>query len=285
MAEGRTAEIVEHGPDKILKLYRDGFPKEAIAQEYEAHRLAFSLGLPVPALFERIDRGGRAGMVMERVQGDTLLARMLREPEALSSHAAAFAQLHLAIHRRAVHFGAAAPGLHAPRQKAALARGVSHAPYLTESQKHAILEQLERLPAADVLLHGDFHPDNAIVGDRTWAIDWMSATIGHPAGDVARTLLLLRFGAAPDGLPPEAKAGLQRLRSVVSEAYLAEYTAASGLTRQAIDEWTTPAAAARLTDWIPEEEKRILLRLLRERLGAGEDGDEDSDPDEGTKGK
>lgn len=33
IGEGRTAEIFEHSQEKVLKLYRIGFPKDAILYE------------------------------------------------------------------------------------------------------------------------------------------------------------------------------------------------------------------------------------------------------------
>ena len=46
------------------------------------------------------------------------------------------------------------------------------------------------------------HPGNVIVTPRAEVvIDWETATCGSPAGDVARTLFLLRHGGVP-GYPP-----------------------------------------------------------------------------------
>ncbi|WP_308530680.1 aminoglycoside phosphotransferase family protein [uncultured Paenibacillus sp.] len=64
--------------------------------------------------------------------------------------------------------------------------------------KQEIMDYLKSLPDGTRLCHGDFHPENVMIGERNWVIDWMTGMIGNPAGDVARTLLLFRFGTLPD---------------------------------------------------------------------------------------
>lgn len=61
IADGRTAEIFTYKPGRILKLYRDGFPQEAVRYEYEINRLVVQLGISAPEVYERIEFEGRQG--------------------------------------------------------------------------------------------------------------------------------------------------------------------------------------------------------------------------------
>ncbi|PUA40125.1 hypothetical protein C8Z91_06410 [Paenibacillus elgii] len=54
ISEGRTAEIFEQEPGKILKLYRSGFPPEAIRYEYEMNQAIASCGVPAPRTYDLI---------------------------------------------------------------------------------------------------------------------------------------------------------------------------------------------------------------------------------------
>ncbi|MEK5640576.1 MULTISPECIES: phosphotransferase [Paenibacillus] len=116
------------------------------------------------------------------------------------------------------------------------------------------------------MCHGDFHPDNIILGEKEWVIDWMTGMRGNPAGDVARTLVLLQMGTMPDGTPDEAVKKFARMREELVKEYTRQYFGGGSLSQTDVDAWRLPVAAARLTEWIPEAEKANLLALVREAL-------------------
>ncbi|KRE47799.1 hypothetical protein ASG81_07710 [Paenibacillus sp. Soil522] len=95
----------------------------------------------------------------------------------------------------------------------------------------------------------------------------MTGMVGNPAGDVARTLLLFRFGTLPDEAPRVVNT-LQIMRDKINEIYLEHYLTYSNLQFSDIDEWMLPIAAARLTEWIPDQEKALLLNFIEERLSS-----------------
>ncbi|WP_189596836.1 phosphotransferase family protein [Paenibacillus elgii] len=149
------------------------------------------------------------------------------------------------------------------KQKVILARNIQNAWQLSDDVKKKIIDVLERLPDGECLCHGDFHPDNVIVGERHWVIDWMTGMVGNPAGDV---VLLFRFGTLPDEAPRAVKEALQHMSTKISQIYLERYLSCSGLPFSDIDEWMLPIAAARLSEWIPDREKQLLLNLIEERI-------------------
>ncbi|TLS51624.1 hypothetical protein FE782_14055 [Paenibacillus antri] len=261
LGAGRTAEVFEHGADKVVKLYLTGFPRDSVEYEHEMSRIVADLGIPAPRALDMVDTEGRHGIVFERAEGSTLLQQMLRHPGERNRFAREFADLHVCIHRCQVDAGRH-PSLRV--LKAELARNIRNATQLSSDIKTKLLRHTERLPDGNAVCHGDYHPDNVISGERAWVIDWMTGAIGDAAGDVARTLLLFRYGTPPEDLPPDAKEALRRARNEWSEAYLERYLELSGLTLRRIEEWTLPVAAARLTEGIPEEEKAQLLRLIED---------------------
>lgn len=50
---------------------------------------------------------------------------------------------------------------------------------------------LRELPDGEALCYGDFHPRNVIVdGDELTNIDWVDASSGPPAADLARSAII-----------------------------------------------------------------------------------------------
>jgi hypothetical protein len=94
-------------------------------------------------------------------------------------------------------------------------------------------------------------------------LDWMTAHQGAPAGDLARTQLILTIGQ-----PPDASWLQRRLfatwRAIFLRSYLARYRELTpGLRTAAIQAWLVPVAAARLREAIPGEREH-LLGIVRE---------------------
>jgi uncharacterized protein (TIGR02172 family) len=265
IGEGRTAEVFEYGEGAILKLYRQSFPADAIRYEFEVSKLANALGIATPAAYELVEREQRTGIVFRRIDGATLLHLMTQQPRELERLSRVMADLHLDMHRRQLPH-AELDSLPIRGQKEVLAHNIRGAELLSGEEKETVLRSLEQLPEGRCVCHGDYHPDNVMVGEQEWIIDWMNGTLGHPAGDVARTLVLFRFGTLPEGAPEPVKEALRLMRSRFAGLYRERYLHASGLAPADIDAWMLPVAAARLVEWIPGEEKEALLAAVRERL-------------------
>lgn len=172
------------------------------------------------------------------------------------------ALLHRRIHARS---GAGLPDQHAIlRESVARAR-------ISDGARAAALARLERLPRGDALCHGDLHPENVLVTRDDWrVVDWQKAVAGHPAADVARTAMLIRFGRVVDG--PGRAATMARLRDLVAFWYTLCYRQGPGprIGLADIRAWALPIAAARLAGRVAENED--LLRAEVERLAAAQQG-------------
>ncbi len=160
LAAGRDAEIFEHGPGRVLRKTRDGrsIEHEALVM---AHVRAF--GFPAPEVFE-FTHGG-SGMVMERLDGLTMLDALARRPWRLWRYAAVLARLH-----QQLHLIPAPPGL----------RQSPH--------------------GGDRVLHLDLHPLNVLMTPRgPVVIDWTNAAAGEPDHDVAVSWIILGAADVPSG--------------------------------------------------------------------------------------
>lgn len=259
IGQGQTAEIFRHGETSILKLFREDFSEEAIQHEFDNARIVLELGVKCPRTIDMMTMDNRKGIIYELVSGRTLLEEMIIKPWSIERRARQMALLHYQIHQKS---GEQIKQKH----KDILAKNISNAGDLTDDEKEQIIHYVNSLPEGSSLCHGDFHPNNVIAGKEAWIIDWMTGTSGCPAADVARTLVLLKYGNLPKGTPVLMRVLLKVIKSRMSKAYSDYYLSLSGMDIREIHHWVLPIAAARLTEWIPPEEKTDLLDYIRNQL-------------------
>jgi Ser/Thr protein kinase RdoA (MazF antagonist) len=171
LAQGRAADVFDAGPGRVLRRYREGEGGDVRA-EAEVMEHAHRHGYPVPAVYEAGDRQ----MVLERIDGPTMMADLARRPWLVGRHGQTLAELHCRLHEIP-----APSGLQRP-----LGRG-------------------------DRLVHFDFHPENVLLSPRgPVVIDWSNASRGDAADDVALTWAILATSNVPGPLPFRAVAKLGR---------------------------------------------------------------------------
>jgi Ser/Thr protein kinase RdoA (MazF antagonist) len=90
IAEGRDSEIFEHGPDKVLRIARDG---RSLVEEGEAMTYVRSKGFPAPAVHD----AGDGYLVMDRVVGASMLDDAI--PFRIRRNGRVLASLHERLHR------------------------------------------------------------------------------------------------------------------------------------------------------------------------------------------
>jgi Ser/Thr protein kinase RdoA (MazF antagonist) len=157
VGRGRAADVYDIGRGRVLRRYREGGGRAGqVLLEAAAMRHLASHGFPVPVVH---DAGG-FDLVMERLDGVSMLTSLEHGPWRLRRHA----DLWAALHRRlaAVPVGAlAAAGLPV------------------------------RFGAATNVLHLDFHPDNIMLTSAgPVVIDWSNVSLGPAAADVAQSWIV-----------------------------------------------------------------------------------------------
>lgn len=83
LAQGRTADIYVLGRDAVIKVLRSGFPNELIQIEADKTRAVAAMGVPVPRILDVTAVDGRPALIVERVDGDSLVTRLLSRPQRM----------------------------------------------------------------------------------------------------------------------------------------------------------------------------------------------------------
>lgn len=246
---------------RVLKLFRDPAHGDRAEREAAALTVLAAAGVDAPAAPERVDVDGRPGLVMDRVDGADLLARVGDKPWLVWPAAAVMANAHLAMH--AVEAPRALPQLNDELrvQIETAATGP-----LDQGMADFALRVLSQLPQGDRLCHGDFHLGN-ILG--TFAapviIDWGNASRGDPLADVARTELLHRYGELPPAAPPLLRAVAKIGRGIVVSRYRRTYRKRTPVDAATLKRWAVVRAAARFADGIESEYEPLTTFLTRAR--------------------
>jgi thiamine kinase-like enzyme len=258
IAQGRTAEVYEWGEDKILKLFRTGLPKIVIEKEYEnSVNICKQLNL-VPKVYELIEIDNRSGIIYERINGITMMKIIARKPWRVKKEAQRLAELHKSIQQK-VDF-------ELPSCKMSLKNNISKIELLQNDVKMRLYKYIDELEEDNILCHGDFHPDNVLITKNgEVVIDWMTAAQGSPLADIARTSVMFKFGVVPVKMYIE-KQIINFIRNKFYLAYIKHYIMLTGVKNEQIERWELPVAAARLTEWLSQDEKLALLNFINMKM-------------------
>ena len=259
IGRGRTAEVYAWSEGRVLKLFFPSRPRTAVEAEAQATRIAHEAGVGTPAIGEIIEVDGRGGIVLERIDGPSMLAQLVTHPWQLRRLARQMAELQAAVH------ACRAPELRSLRD--VVRWELSRTDLLDAAVKETILQRLDRLPDGDSLCHGDLYPDNIIVSPRgPVVIDWSAGRRGNPLADVARSSLIIRMAE----LPADTKGRwlLRPVLRIVGAAFYAFYLRRYRQLRPFADEelaaWQLPMVALRLVaDNIPEERRPMMEYINR----------------------
>ena len=226
IASGRDADIFAFGPGDRLVLRRS---RGGRSMEVEARVMEFARGhgYPVPAVDHLSDDGTE--LVMERVDGPSMVEVLGRRPWTLRANGALLGDLHRRLH------AIGAPDWLAPG------------------------------PGADggCFVHLDLHPLNVLLGPSgPMVIDWSNARRGVADFDVALTWVLMMAGEIPGNRLRAAVMG--RARGALVNGFLDGFDLARlRRTVRAVVEWkvTDPH--------ISEAEQRRMWEVVRRAEAAG----------------
>lgn len=228
---GGSAEVFAYGPGAVVKLFR---PEYGYAAEMEATRTraVHETGIAAPRVIDVIDVDDRRGIVLERIDGRTLLEDLIAGRIAARSAGAVTADAQVAIHDSSADL-----------------------PRLSD------VADLGGLPDGTAVAHLDLHPGNVMVSARgPIVIDWVNAHLASVAADVARSVMTIRYESlgvrrAAGGLHEE-----RRVRASVLDGYL-DRLGALGAIPDGLDQWLG-RAAARLLRAEPDNPDAAELRQL-----------------------
>ena len=173
IAKGNTSEIFEYGEDKVLKLFKPGYPVEQIQREFNNTVIMSRICVHTPKAFEIVEHAGRHGIVFQKIVGVDLFSEYLKNPSDEKIASVILTDL-------------------SDIQKKVLLEkteeGISYKIYLEWFGYDA-----SNLPDENFICHGDLHPGNIIrtKDGELCLIDFMNVCRGPKEYDVARTYVLL----------------------------------------------------------------------------------------------
>ncbi len=229
---GNTAVVYEWGKGKVLKLFQQDCPKEAVEKEFSNARAISYMDFAKPQAYELIFCGGQAGIVYDKVDGISLLDWVIKTRD-IQGCGVYMAGLHKEMLKNTIQ--------NAANYKEFLEWGIKRAPSTHLNKQKEMLQLLDKLPNGNMFCHGDFHPGNIFLLDgKTTVIDFMNVCQGHFLYDVARTVFLVEYTPVP--VEAENKEELFQFKKSLAAAYLMQME----VTRESIKDYIAVIAAARL---------------------------------------
>ncbi len=254
IGEGATADVHAWGAGRVVKLYKAGTPRRLCVHEVRVTRAIYAAGGLAPEVFEELSIEGRAGVVMARLDGPTLIQTM--KSEAVSyTHAGAV----LAGCLHAVH--AAPPPSCLMRLRDYVVSSLQrNRGTLSERISAGLVELIDQLSPGDGLCHGDPNPGNVIMtAEGPKLIDWIAALRAPPGFDLASAHVMLTE------LAPHTSDNPERPRAV-NAAMQTAYAGLAGASPAELAATVTPylpvvRALALLSGAVPAHAARLVQHL------------------------
>ncbi|MET3729462.1 aminoglycoside phosphotransferase (APT) family kinase protein [Fictibacillus halophilus] len=258
IGEGSTAQVMIFSPTEVVKLFHDHISDDLVEHEYTINKIILRSGLPVPEVRWSKPISGKRALIYRRVEGTTLTSLLSSQPKKTLHHLKRMAALQVSVHDKKLST--------LPSQFGVLKQKIMSVKELNENDKKRIIKELEELPLGKCICHGDFHPDNILITkDETVIIDWCDATSGNPMADLARTLLILRYGGLKDRTSFLNFITILYVRKFLAMYYRKSYTRHYQFSSKALNRWMIPIAAARLSENLPDIEKKLLLSFISKK--------------------
>lgn len=191
VGQGRTADVFAAGPGRVLRRYRGNHGDATAEAEIMVHLRRH--GFPVPEVH---DAHGLE-MLMERVEGPTMLMALQRRPWRAAEHGRTLGELHRRLH--------------------AIPTPSTMPPSRIDPEGHR-------------LVHLDLHPGNVLLAPGgPVVIDWASAGRGEPATDVARSWAIIATSTLP--VAPPLRVAARGVRRRLLASYLRSVDASAAARR------------------------------------------------------
>ena len=160
IASGRDSDIFEYGPGLVLRRSR---ARRSMEREARTMTYLRDKGYPVPAVEEVSEDG--TDLVMERIEGRSMVAAIGAAPWTVRRQAGTLAELHIQLHE------------------------ITPPDFLSPAPVGG---------PGDRVLHMDLHPLNVMIGPQgAVVIDWTNAVLGDPLVDVGVAWVLMGGGEIP----------------------------------------------------------------------------------------
>lgn len=258
IAIGGTADIYDIGSGKVFKCFHEDKPDNCIDEEIKCTSSTAAISLGAPKIYERVNDVRGRGIIMEYVNGQSMLDIMLQDGIRydIEKNAEELAKLQCKV--------SCLDGENFPKGHEVMRRRISSVSCLDEDTKSKLIELLESLPPGNSVCHTDLHPGNVIITEDGFRlIDWCDTMCDSPWLDVARTLLIFESVTEIPGIDP---VDLNKSRCAWKKHYRAAYEKLAGKSDEELEGWMAVLAAVKL-----EEEDPVnhpwMIQLIRKAVG------------------
>jgi hypothetical protein len=257
----RSSQIFAWQGNTLLKLFRNGVDAVLIENEEINTTEAYETGVSLVKCYGHVQVDDRTGIIIERVEGKTLISLTGSKPLTIFKVPNLMAELQLKMHNTHTE------KIRSYKKFVLDALDSKPLSFLTEEDRLSALKKLSALPDGNSVLHLDYHPDNIMSdGKMATIIDWMTAARGVPEADIAATLYLLNEGEMIPGLSKAVAAILETIRKTICKKYYAAYKKKTGMTDADVAPWRLPFLIFRLSVWNIDSEIAVLQGKIRDEL-------------------
>jgi Predicted aminoglycoside phosphotransferase len=252
IGEGVTAEIFEIDPDTIMKLYKPLFSHIAekekfVETEYEIMNTLLNYPVRIPKPIEAKIEGARNGYTMERLKGYSLMKLIEENIFAYELYAIFFGKLHSNLNKIDLE-----GNNDFSDTKERLYGIISSNAHMLGGYYKRVISLFDEFPTSKSLCHNDFHLGNVVVGNnKAWVVDWDGAGKGDYHGDIARTVMTIRY------CPPNIILGPKtwRVRENFIKKYLNSYNENIKIDYELLLKWQIIRAAEMIILGAPFKEE------------------------------
>ncbi len=188
IGRGGHGKVYRLDDETIIKVYHDKSPLTLIEKEREYAKNAFVHGVPSAIAYDIVQTEEGPGLVFE-MAGAVTLSKMLNEhPEKLPEYAVKFAEL-----LKTLNSTEADPALYGDIRQIYIDRAKNAVEFFSDEENAQIFKMLDSIPDGNVMIHGDYHPNNVMVQSdgELVLIDMADISRGNPIFDIGGTFLVM----------------------------------------------------------------------------------------------
>jgi Ser/Thr protein kinase RdoA (MazF antagonist) len=218
IGEGAHSEAYAWAPGQVVKLFKPGVPRGMAWFEVRMIRAVLAAGVPVPEVFGEVTLDGRFGIVLQRLDGPTLLQLTRTGAVTFERAGAIVAALAMSLHKTP-------PPPEVLSMRDHMESRLRHDD--GKIPKHIatdVLALIDRLSPGDGLCHCDLSPGNVIMtAEGPKLVDWTFAMRAPAAVDLGFLHVIL------SELAPEIADNPERPRATNAAAQ-SEYARLAGMS-------------------------------------------------------
>lgn len=248
IARGNTSDIWSWTAGAVVKVLHPGIPRHWASIEADITRRVFAAGFPVPATDGVVEVDGRPGVVLERIDGETMWQRMKAAPDDVPKLIEVLVDLQAELH-------AAAPITGLPDLKRRLGSKIDEAVQVSSADRREAQALLDGSPRGTSICHGDMHPANLLMAARGVVIvDWFDAATGSATADHVRSSLLMRPPRSETSMGSHLDGGTSEFLDLVHCAYLSALMRRGLIDLESFATWEAVVAVARMSEPVPTDD-------------------------------